>query len=307
MSYEINIPSGIAVSQDSQDALLRQMMNIERLWPGLMGRFHDVNFVIPTPETIDWPLLKSREGWIPHTYRTQFRYSVDPVTPQVPSNEWRTVGRVEPNPTAAGSLDQWRVDISPLADSAFGPIAVPPNVIDMRFRGAARNALAKRMMEHANAVSGGNPADYFDDMYRRHWGNPSDAARIDPSGMAEDLADDAIEITSPTDREYASKFYEQPEFRNQMRSGGRALNQMKSEGFRGSTNLRSAAGMAGLPLALLGPRLGLPTPVARAAGGALTGGSLFGVPGAIVGGGLGLLASQVDDKSLLGQVLGSMV
>lgn len=125
--------------------------------------------------------------------------------------------------------------------------------------------------------------------------------------MAEDLADDAIEITSPTDREYASKFYEQPEFRNQMRSGGRALNQMKSEGFRGSTNLRSAAGMAGLPLALLGPRLGLPTPVARAAGGALTGGSLFGVPGAIVGGGLGLLASQVDDKSLLGQVLGSMV
>lgn len=82
---------------------------------------------------------------------------------------------------------------------------------------------------------------------------------------------------------------------------------MKSEGFRGATNLRGAAGMAGLPLALIAPRLGVPEPVARAAGGALTGGSLFGLPGAAIGGGLGLLASQVDGKSLLGQVLGSIV
>lgn len=75
---------------------------------------------------------------------------------------------------------------------------------------------------------------------------------------------------------------------------------------RGAASLRGIAPMLSLPILMGGNALGVPEPLTRAAAGAAAL-SPFGIPGMLAGGVLGGLSSQVSDKSLLGQVLGSIL
>jgi hypothetical protein len=77
-------------------------------------------------------------------------------------------------------------------------------------------------------------------------------------------------------------------------------------GDRGAASLRGIAPMLSLPILLGGNALGVPEPLTRAAAGA-TALSPFGPLGMLGGAVLGGLSSQVDERSLLGQVLGSIL
>lgn len=281
-------PVGTGLSGDAEEQLLRQLVDYERLYPDLMDR---LTAMYPADET----------GYMGMEINTKG----NPGSPLWSDGDY--FSRFTDEPLRQGTA---AADLPELLDFNihYDPEAMnrPLGGLSGRYmRNSLDAPMRMRMAEFARQFD--DPDKYFRELGERVI--PPEALHLTNGRpiSVDDFAWSAVSVPLDSERQFMSKTGDSIKPHRQFEKGlRRGLNQMKSQGFRGATNLGGAASVASLPLALLGGSLGLPQPVTRVGAGALAG-APFGLPGVLGGAALGGLASVVDPKSLLGQALGAIV